>query len=43
MPRTPTIFLNNQEWKKLDRKRKELGKKTYYATVKAIIIEALKE
>ena len=42
MPRTPTIFLNSEEFKKLEKKAKSEGYPSIYAYIKIIILKELK-
>lgn len=39
MPRTPTIFFNEKEWKKLKTKVEKEGFPSIYAYMKSLIID----
>ena len=42
MPRTPTIFLNSEEFEKLEKKAEAKGYPSIYAYIKVIILKELK-
>ncbi len=41
MPRTPTIFLNDETWKKLEKKFEAEGYPSKYAYLKTLILNEL--
>ena len=41
MPRTPTIFLNNEAWEKLEKKVEAEGHPSKYAYIKYLILNNL--
>jgi len=43
MPRTPTIFLNEDEWDKLEKKFETEGYPSKYAYIKDLILKELHE
>ena len=42
MPRTPTIFFNNDEWEKLEKRVEAEGCPSKYAYIKDLILKDLK-
>ena len=39
LPRTPTIFLNREDFKKLEKKMKAEGHKSMYAYIKDLLLK----